>query len=474
DELNLLREKQLDKILDHILLPLGLAWFNIDGKNYAIYPIGKARERMPVALSDTIKQADITGVIKDEKQRPVQFATVTLLKAADSVMVSNVLSDTAGRFHFSMIKPGDYFVKITAMGYQRTYSSLTHTAGPALTILIRSMPINLKQVNVTVSHPLVERKEDRFIVNVAGSPMATGNSLQVLRSVPFVEVSPDNDIKLQGKTTLILINGRPVPDAALLDILQNLPADDIASIELITDPSARYDASYGSVINIRTKKDQSQGLTGMVHSDLTQGDLTRGNLNTRLTYKQGKITLFGSAGAGLFNYQTHDDTYRNLTLPGIADQIHEQIVRTFHGGSVNFQAGGNIDLNLNESIGALIDGRSSFGPVSFNSTDGFNKIGKPLDSVLTTMSNLRNTSSGFDYNINYHLLADRGKSELTVFSTLSPLRRILSQDFTSYLTDGSGNLLDVPAPYQQVNTYQFLIFITQSDYSRVLPRNWKL
>src|SRR6185437_15444582 len=58
DELNLLREK----LLDHILLPLGLAWFNIDGKNYAIYPIGKARERMPVALSDTIKQADITGV----------------------------------------------------------------------------------------------------------------------------------------------------------------------------------------------------------------------------------------------------------------------------------------------------------------------------------------------------------------------------------------------------------------------------
>ena len=485
-ESGLFAENTIAKVLNRILPPLGLSWFQIDDKNYTIYPVrsiqktsGSTRKNQVLGRGfDSLRKGDIKGLVFDEDHRPLQFATIQLIKAGDLTVIAGALCDTSGEYHFNAVAPGAYQVKVAMMGYQTAVSAVFNLTGNGVItvepLLVHLLTKNLKEVKITGSRPLVERKSDRFIVNVAGSPMATGNSLQALRSAPFVEVSPDNEVSLQGKKTMILVDGKPLPDASLADILQALPAGDIATIELITNPSAKYDATYGAVINIITKKDPSQGLTGNIRAEYTQGNLGRSNLNGRLSYKLDHLTLFGTGGFSHFNYQTHDDTYRELYPGSVSDLIHEQIVRTFHSNSGNFQVGGNLDITSHQSIGALIAGRFSDGTTIFNSVDAFSRIGRPLDYVLITKSPIHPTTRGFDYNLNYHLVADSGKSELTVLTTLSPLSRLFRQSFTSVLEDGNGNITGIPDPYQYTNSYRFLIFVAQADYSRALSRGWKL
>jgi hypothetical protein len=483
-DVNLFQSKSIAKTLDRMLPPLGLAWFNTDQQNYAIYAAARVKAPgapggVPVhsALTDSLRGA-VSGYIKDERGHAQSFATVSLIKAADSTIVSNVLSDTSGFYQFIAVQPGNYKIKAAMMGYEPSYSAAVLLGGHQniqVEILhMKPLTKTLNEVKITATRPLVERKADRFIFNVENSPMASGSSLQLLRSAPFVRVSPDNVVTLQGKRTMILIDGRPVPGAALEDILQTLPAGNISSVELITEPSSKYDASYGAVINIITKKNQLEGTTGNIRSEYSQGDYARANVNSRLTYKHNNLTLFGSAGYNRVNMQTHDDTHRSLSPATTPDLIHEQITRTFYQNLTNFQVGGNIDLTKNQSFGALVAGRGNHTNGSFNSLDGFSKSAGPLDSALHTGSPFHNDQHGYDYNVNYHLLADSGKSELTVFSTLSPLKRTLTQNFASSLYDAAGTLIKTPAPYQSVNTSSFLIFIAQADFSRTLRKQWKV
>lgn len=480
--------EKLSDILPRMLTAQGLSWYEIDHDNYAVYPAVKnnsvsvSASIQPVqspGASDSTGASQLRGRIWNEQHQAQQFATVSLVRLPDSLIIYNTLSDTAGTYLFRISKAGNYFVKASTIGYKTANSKafeVSSTSGRKNLepIVMELLPHSLKAVQITGNRPLIETKSDRFILNVENSAMASGSSIQLLKSAPFVQVSPDNTVMLQGKKTLVLIDNKQVPDDALENILKTLPAGNISKIELITHPSAKYDAAYGAVINVITKKSQVEGLTGSVRADGSQGIYAEGSVNGSLTYKHRSLTLFSTInytkGDNLFQV-TSDRTFNTASSPEV---LTNDWIRLSHNNLYSFQLGAELGIGKNHTIGILINPNIYRFSGPWTTVNTFHRQGFALDSVLHTNANFYQKAATGSYNVNYHLLADSGKNELTVLATYTPFSRDLRQSFPSVLTDGAENVIRVPNPYQTINTAAIGVYIGQLDYSYQFKNQWKL
>jgi len=475
--------KSLKQILDVVLLPLNLSWYKVDDKNYSIFPAvsniaAPVKQNVNPGIADSVAKDQVSGRLLDEHARPLEYTTVTLLVAADSSFVINSLTDPDGKFTFSSVKPGIYKIRVSPMGYSAYITNPFTVGGNApvsiAPISIQSSGENLKEVKITASKPLVEAKSDRLIFNVDNSAMAVGNSLQVLRSAPFVRISADNTVSLQGKRTMILIDGKPVPDAALENILQTMPAGNILKIELITQPSAKYDAAFGAVINIITKKSQIEGFTGDVRADGSTGKYASANLNTSATYKHKNLTLYASGGLtkGTNIFSVSSERFQDPTDP--LYYLTNNWSRISHNNLYNFQASAELQLDKNQSIGLLANGGVFYFKGPWATTNAFGRKNTRIDSVSYTDATFNQRASSYTYNFNYHLLADSGKNDLLVLATFTPWQRNLFQDFPSVLYDGAGNIIRIPTHYQNRNRADIDVYIGQTDYIHEFKKQWKL
>lgn len=475
--------KPLKQILDAVILPLNLSWYKVDDKNYSIFPAvsntaAAVKQNVNPGMADSVAKDQVSGRLLDEHARPLVYTTVTLLVAADSSFVINSLTDPDGKFTFPSVKPGIYKIRVSPMGYS-SYTTRPFTVGGNAPVSIAPISIqssgeNLKEVKITASKPLVEAKSDRLIFNVDNSAMAVGNSLQVLKSAPFVRISADNTVSLQGKRTMILIDGKPVPDAALENILQTMPAGNILKIELITQPSAKYDAAFGAVINIITKKSQIEGFTGDVRADGSTGKYASANLNTSATYKRKNLTLYASGGVtkGTDIFSISSERFQDPTDP--LYYLTNNWSRITDNNLYNFQASAELQLDKNQSIGLLANGGIFYFKGPWATTNAFGRKNTRMDSVSYTDATFNQRASSYTYNFNYHLLADSGRNELLVLATFTPWQRNLFQDFPSVLYDGAGNIIRIPTHYQNRNKAAIDVYIAQTDYIHQFKKQWKL
>ncbi|MGQ7855024.1 outer membrane beta-barrel protein [Pedobacter sp. WC2501] len=475
--------KPLKQILDAVILPLNLSWYKVDDKNYSIFPAvsntaAPVKQNVNPGIADSVAKDQVSGRLLDEHARPLEYTTVTLLVAADSSFVINSLTDLDGKFTFPSVKPGIYKIRVSPMGYS-SYTTKPFTVGGNAPVSIAPISIqssgeNLKEVKITASKPLVEAKSDRLIFNVDNSAMAVGNSLQVLKSAPFVRISADNTVSLQGKRTMILIDGKPVPDTALENILQTMPAGNILKIELITQPSAKYDAAFGAVINIITKKSQIEGFTGDVRADGSTGKYASANLNTSATYKRKNLTLYASGGVtkGTDIFSISSERSQDPTDP--LYYLTNNWSRITDNNLYNFQASAELQLDKNQSIGLLANGGIFYFKGPWATTNAFGRKNTLIDSVSYTDATFNQRASSYTYNFNYHLLADSGKNELLVLATFTPWQRNLFQDFPSVIYDGAGNIIRIPTHYQNRNKAAIDVYIAQTDYIHEFKKQWKL
>lgn len=472
--------------LEEILRPLGLRFRNIDNQNYAIFPeeeqektAGAGGAEVSLTPQDARQDGQISGRVEDMAHAPVPYATVALFSSADSTHLATRLTDESGYYLFKGVPYGTYFLQVSYVGYDKAASpvvSLSHgKRGAAIGVLqLKERTASLQEVVVEGRKPLIEQETDRYVMHVENSALASGNAVQLLKAAPFVEVSPENEVTLQGKKTMILVDNKPVAAAALAEVLQTLPAGTVSQVELITNPSARYDAAYGAVINIVTRKDQAQGLTATLRTEASQGDFGRLNVNGRLTYKHRGLTLFGMGGYNRFNFQTHDrlDRLLRAELPG--GLVEEEITRTFYQDIYSFQAGANLQVGRNQQMGVLVEGQQNQTEGTFVSYDRFSTMGLPVDSVLLTDSPFSNKPHHLNYHLYYSLLGDSANSELYVLATYTPVRRELQQYFPSALLGQGNDTLRIPQPYRTTNSYAFDIWVAQADYSYALGKSWQL
>lgn len=360
----------------------------------------------------------ISGAVKDAENKPIENASVVLLNAKDSSVIKLGAANKNGKYDFENINAGHYIIKATAVGFTPAFSPSFEYKGDDLAVAdlhLEKSATQLAAVTVTARKPLIEVKADRMVVNVEGTINATGNdALELLRRSPGVMLDKDDNISMAGKNGVqVYIDGKPSPlsGSDLANYLKSIPSVSIESIELITNPSAKYEASGNAgIINIRFKKDKSLGTNGTINAGFNAGYYSNYNGGISLNHRNKKTNLFGN-----YNYTDGKNHVEQTIYREQADSIFSQHSEMANRrGSHNFKAGLDYFLNKKNTVGVMVNGNIS--DISLNS-DGPMSIAyqptKVVDRILQTKSEINSDRKNMNFNANYKFTDNAGK-ELNV------------------------------------------------------------
>ncbi len=277
---------------------------------YAQPPSGRGGGGMKnIPLSERPKIGDLSGIILDvDSREPIEFATISLMSQKDSTLVSGGITDKKGEFYIPELPPGRFFAKVSFIAYNDEFVQgvRINPREPSLNlgeILLSPKSEILKEITVKEDRALVTNAIDRKVINVAKTLTSAGGDVtDVLKEVPSIEVDVDGNVSMRGSSNLtILIDGRPsglVGDGS--SVLEQIPANAVETIELITNPSAKYDPDgMSGIINIVMKKNQKGGINGSVNGSIGTGQKYTAGLN--LNYRTSKYNIFGS-----YSYQNRN------------------------------------------------------------------------------------------------------------------------------------------------------------------------
>lgn len=273
--------------------------------------------------------------VLNETRQGLENATVELLSSKDSTLVKAAITGKAGLAELDNILPGTYLLRVTMINYARYLSQpVTLSAGqpvvslPAIT-LSPATATQMKEVTITARKPFIQKLSDRIVVNVDNSIVNAGSSaLDVLERSPGVLIDPNDVISLRGRQgVIIMIDGKitPMSGADLVNMLRSLPSNSIERIDIITNPSARYDAAGNSgIIDIRMKKDQRLGANGTFTAGYGQGVYPKANAGTTFNYRNKKVNFFGSYNYGYRKNLNHLMLKREFFKDGDYDGAYDQ------------------------------------------------------------------------------------------------------------------------------------------------------
>lgn len=246
------------------------------------------------AFAQNVIPASIKGTIIDENKISLPFPSVFLKQEKDSLIYKSQVGGEDGVFSFTSIKEGRYFLEISVMGYGtfKKHGVLVQANAAVLDVgSIQLFPSSktLQLVNISGRIPLIERRADKTIVNLDQHMQSSTSIMEVMDKLPGVQVNPvDDQISLNGRAIQIYIDGKATPLSAdaLASLLKGMSPSSIQKIELIGNPSAKYDAAAGAgIINIIRKRNYKAGLNGNAFANIGQGKYSKqvGGLN--LNYK---------------------------------------------------------------------------------------------------------------------------------------------------------------------------------------------
>ena len=297
---------------------------------------------------------------KNENGSPLGGATVSLVKSTDSSTMKLAVTMPDGGFSFSSVKEGTYKVMATHVGYKPAFSS-TFLAGTTVTNLPELKLVKLtgtmNSVTITAEKRMVEVKADKMILNVDGTINAIGsNALELLRKSPGILLDKDDNISMAGKNGVqVYVDGRstPLSGADLANYLKNLQSSQIEAIELITNPSAKYDAAGNAgIINIRLKKNKSLGTNGSINAGWNIATNARYNAGASLNFRNQKFNIFSSYS---FDYAPNQQfiKIKRTVLDSLFDQQGSMLdIRKSH----NFKAGADFFIDKKNTIGVMVNG----------------------------------------------------------------------------------------------------------------------
>jgi outer membrane receptor protein involved in Fe transport len=246
-----------------------------------------------VTTSVFAQQYSISGAIFDTNNQAVAYANIVLIQVQDSTVLKGTTSDDFGKFKINEIEAGSYTIKISFIGYENFSQNISVENDIDLkTIVLKESTESLNEVALTYKKPTLKKEADRLIFNVENSALAEGTVLQVLKSTPGVLVL-DNSISVKGSEPAVYINNRKVNlnSDELVQLLENSSANGINSVEVITNPSAKYDADSGVVLNIVMSKNRTTGYRGSIFTNYTQGVFPRYNVGTSHFFKNSKLNF---------------------------------------------------------------------------------------------------------------------------------------------------------------------------------------
>lgn len=422
----------------------------------------------------------ISGTVIDTKtNQPVEFATVALTDASGKT-IDGTIADAKGKFTISKIADGTYSLVISFIGYETITKSDLVVEGKKSDINVGTIKIGeeatqLGEVVVEAQKDLVEERVDRTIYNAENDATTRGgDATDVLKRVPMLSVDLDGNVSMRGSTNImVLINNKPstIMANSVADALKQIPSDQIKTVEVITSPSAKYDAEGSAgIINIITKKNTLEGLT----LNIDAGAGYRGsNLGLNGNYRKGKMG-FSLGGFGRANYNV-EGAFENdqNTIDGTETyQTIQKANNRSQGLFGNYNLGWDYDINKKNSVTASVR-------YGLRNNNGFqdNLISQSFQNGSTTplSSSLRNVttidqSGTVDLNFSYIHLFEKPQQEFSVLALYS--RNDRNNDFTNSILDFSTE--EITQRFKNENQGLNEEFTIQADYQTPIGTNQML
>lgn len=413
----------------------------------------------------------ISGMLIDSASgKPVEFATVALMSVKTNKPIDGTTSDTKGHFSLTKLAPGDYRLQYSFIGYKNLDSKqFTIAKGTDLNMGSVKLPADVRtlgEVVVTGQAALIEEKVDRLVFNADKDITAKGgDASDVLKRVPMLSVDLDGNVSLRGSQNIrVLINNKPstIVAANVADALKQLPADMIKSVEVITSPSAKYDAEGAAgIINIITKKNTLHGLTLNVDAGV---GLRASNLGLNGSYRQGKLGItLGGFGRAMYNRAS--STLDQTTLVG------GQLLRTSQQGTAfdkpifgQYTLGFDYDLAKNQSLSANVRfGTRNFIQQQTQLTNSY--IADSLLSMTNRDVNRKDLSNSVDMNLDY-IRTFKPQQEWSISTQYS--RTGLTNNFYA---DILGRANELTGRQQNLNNNTNQEITLQTDYQTPIRKN---
>ena len=359
-------------------------------------------------LSALTQAQTIVGTINDESKKGVVGASVSLYKAKDSTIFKIAVTNNQGKYSFNIAANGKYFVTITSVGFAKGNSTVFEFNGTTVevpAIGLKKASKNLGEVTVSSKKPMFEVRADKTIFNVEASINAVGSdALDLLRKSPGVMVDKDDNVSLSGKNGVqIYIDGRPSPLAGkeLADYLKSIQSSNIEAIELIINPSAKYDAAGNAgIINIRLKKNKAFGTNGSVNAGYAVGVYSKYNAGINLNNRNKKINLFGN-----YNYNNNNNTSTIDIYRYITDSIFDSKgIMNNKSETHSFKTGLDFYATSKSTFGIIVNGTYTNNDMSNCSlTDIFIKspYAKFRSLIADNSSNMNNNNTNVNGNYRF-------------------------------------------------------------------------
>ncbi len=409
----------------------------------------------------------INGLLIEESGEPLPFATVVLNQ--NEKLVKATVSKKDGSFDLKGIDAGNYQIQITSVGYD-TYTKDIEYLGSNLSlgrITIKTATENLDAVTVQAERPMVQVLPDKTVFNVQNTINATGSSaFELLRKAPGIIIDNNGNLIVEGKTGVqIYIDGKPsvLNGEDLLNYLESLQANDIESVEIITQPSSKYDAAGNAgIINIKLKKDKSLGTNGSATVGVTIGDFARYNSSVSFNNRSRKGNLYGTY-SNRFGKSTN---FINLFRRQSGLEFDAKTETVFDRKSNNVKLGYDFYASSKSTIGVILNGNFNNWEIQSDSRTPIRPQGSvENDSVLVANNLNDNQSLNFNANLNYRYADTLGRtvnvdldygrysSDREAFQPNSYFNgsetAIISENITQQITPIDINILTLKADYEQ-------------------------
>ncbi len=415
----------------------------------------------------------ISGVIIDSTtNKPVEFANVAILDAKTKKPIDGAMADDRGRFSLKNVAAGDWILSFNFLGLRNaTMPIKIEKKGTDLQLgnVFMSPDIKmLKEINVVGTASLIEEKVDRLVFNAEKDLTSRGgDATEVLKKVPMLSVDLDGNVSLRGSSNIrVLINNKPstIIASSVADALKQIPAEMIKTVEVITSPSAKYDAEGSAgIINIITKKNTLQGVT--LSTDLSVGN-RGGNLGLNGSYRKGKFGMnLGGFGRAIYNVKGKFES-EQLTKAANLRTLQNSETHTV-GAFGNYNLSMDYDLDKNNSF----TGSLRYGVRNNNVTqnDLSSKIFQGVNLIAETHRDVdsKDLSGNIDANIDYTRQLGKPQQELSISSQYSLNNRtndyvadLLKPDLTTLLSKEYN-------PNKSTNQEQTI----QIDYTTPIKKN---
>lgn len=393
------------------------------------------------------RPGSLFGRVVDETGKPVVFASALLLREGDSSLTLTELTDEKGEYRLTPPADGRYRVKVVMAGYAAYTSPVVAVAGQMAQpdIVLQPNTAQLQEVAVRAQKQFVEVHADKLVVNVENSIVnAGGSALDVLSHSPGVTIDNNDNISLKGKQGVnVMINGKiqPMSAADLANMLKSMPANAVETIELISNPSAKYDAEgAGGIINLKLKKNKKAGLNGSINAAYAQGVYGKTNGGFNLNYRNNKWNIYTSYNHSYREGFNHLTLQRDFFTNGVFSSAYRQDNNYLYFVTSDMgNVGADYALSGKTTVGIVASADATlFKRTALNRSDVLDSATRLPASRFTTTSQSPSLWSNYALNLNLRHNFDSAGRMLTVDADYAAYPSGGPQDFKAEFYDAAG------------------------------------